>query len=266
MKSKVLNLFNIKTLEFRQNYEKELNSPSEQTIQTNKEASADHDKSPESATECLRMAVFEDKEYDIEEVKFWNFISKNKGLKPSIIRTVVYKYPETSYVINKVPVYFSKPEVHMEKNNDVCANNNQIKESEVCKTLKIDTVETGELKQSEQHVVEKVPYSQAFSKTSPKLSHFDSKNYKMEDMILIDEDDDIIGYNELSDEEINLAESNQIADHEDAVEVMRETTDIDELVTQTTDTDENYNLDSDTDNDQNNQVGLFKNIYIIYFF
>lgn len=61
-------------------------------------------------TECLKMEVFEDKDYDIEEVKFWNFISKNKGIKPSIIRTVVYKYPESSYIVKKTPVYLPKPE------------------------------------------------------------------------------------------------------------------------------------------------------------
>ena len=64
----------------------------------------------EKENECLKMEVFEDKEYDIEEVKFWNFISKNKGVKPSIIRTVVYKYPESSYVVNKIPVYLPKSE------------------------------------------------------------------------------------------------------------------------------------------------------------
>lgn len=77
-------------------------------------------------TEYLKMEVFEDKDYDIEEVKFWNFISKNKGIKPSIIRTVVYKYPETSYVVKKIPVYLPKPEKTPSlkvSNNDSLANN-----------------------------------------------------------------------------------------------------------------------------------------------
>ena len=29
--------------------------------------------------ETLRMEVYEDKDYDIEEIKFWNFMSKNKS-------------------------------------------------------------------------------------------------------------------------------------------------------------------------------------------
>ena len=68
------------------------------------------EQSKEDGEECLRMHVYEDKEYDIEEVKFWNFISKNKGVKPSIIRTVVYKCPESSYVVKKLPVYLPKPD------------------------------------------------------------------------------------------------------------------------------------------------------------
>jgi hypothetical protein len=66
------------------------------------------------------MHVFHDKDYDIEEVKFWNFISKNKGLKPSVIRTVVYKHPESSYVVKKVPVHLSKPEGPLQ--TQVCTN------------------------------------------------------------------------------------------------------------------------------------------------
>ncbi len=38
-------------------------------------------------------------------------------------------------------------------------------------------------------------------------THFISKNYKMEDLIMIDEDDDIIGYNESDEEESYLAEA-----------------------------------------------------------
>lgn len=44
-------------------------------------------------------------------------------------------------------------------------------------------------------------------------THFISKNYKMEDLIMIDEDDDIIGYNE-SDEEHDLEEARLINQEE----------------------------------------------------
>ena len=50
------------------------------------------------------MEVYEDKDYDIEEIKFWNFMFKNKNIKPTIIRTVVYKVPESQYVVKKCQV------------------------------------------------------------------------------------------------------------------------------------------------------------------
>jgi hypothetical protein len=93
-----------------------------------------------------------------------------------------------------------------------------------------------------------------------KLAHFESKNYKMEDMILIDEDDDIVGYNELSDEETELAEaglrSAEPERDEDTVEIVEEMVDGDEAGTQTTDTEDNYNPDTDTDNDTLHQVSF----------
>ena len=42
----------------------------------------------------LQLEVYEDKEYDIEEVKYWNFVAKKRTPKPDIIRTLVYKVPE----------------------------------------------------------------------------------------------------------------------------------------------------------------------------
>lgn len=48
-------------------------------------------------------------------------------------------------------------------------------------------------------------------------THFVSKNYKMEDLIMIDEDDDIIGYNESDEEENYLAEA-QLNEENDIAE------------------------------------------------
>ena len=55
----------------------------------------------EEKREDLQMEVYEDKEYDIEEVKFWNFISKSKGRKSNVIRTLIYKVPKETYVVRK---------------------------------------------------------------------------------------------------------------------------------------------------------------------
>ena len=54
------------------------------------------------------MEVYEDKDYDTEEIKFWNFMSKNKGIKPIIIRTVVYKFHGHSMLLKNVKLLLSK--------------------------------------------------------------------------------------------------------------------------------------------------------------
>ena len=54
------------------------------------------------------MEVYEDQDYDIEEIKFWNFMSRNKNIKPTIIRTVVYKVPESEYTVKKCQINISK--------------------------------------------------------------------------------------------------------------------------------------------------------------
>jgi hypothetical protein len=59
----------------------------------------------------LKMEVYEDKDYDIEEIKFWNFMSKNKSqTKPSIVKTSVYKVPESQYVVREVSVIVESEE------------------------------------------------------------------------------------------------------------------------------------------------------------
>ncbi len=65
--------------------------------------------------ECdLHMHVHEDTDYDIEEIRFWNFISSKSKNAPGslhqsksnhIVRTLVYKVPESTYVVKQVPVY-----------------------------------------------------------------------------------------------------------------------------------------------------------------
>ena len=78
--------------------------------------------------ESLKMEVYEDKDYDIEEIKFWNFMSKNKShTKPSIVKTSVYKVPESQYVVREVTVIVDskvKLKASKEKNQEI-GNNNQ---------------------------------------------------------------------------------------------------------------------------------------------
>lgn len=78
--------------------------------------------------ESLKMEVYEDKDYDIEEIKFWNFMSKNKShTKPSIVKTSVYKVPESQYVVREITVIVdskAKLKASKEKNQEI-GNNNQ---------------------------------------------------------------------------------------------------------------------------------------------
>jgi hypothetical protein len=122
---------------------------SESAMQTDDISIGDSNKK----TECLKMTVFEDKDYDIEEVKFWNFISKNKGIKPSVIRTVVYKYPETSYVVKKIPVYLPKPE--------------KTPKSESASSDNIETASTPTTTTSESNAPKKHKYQDSQTDTAP---------------------------------------------------------------------------------------------------
>jgi len=77
-----------------------------------KDESLKMDTNEEVATDdYLKMEVYEDKDYDIEEIKFWNFMSKNKSqTKPSIVKTSVYKVPESQYVVREVSVIVESEE------------------------------------------------------------------------------------------------------------------------------------------------------------
>ena len=71
-------------------------------------------------TASLKMEVYEDKDYDIEEIKFWNFITKNKSTKSNIIRTLVYTIPESNYTNSKTVIYIEdeKKEDNIVKNSN----------------------------------------------------------------------------------------------------------------------------------------------------
>ena len=89
-------------LEFKKEFENE--KPTELAPSQPRQIDQDDERSKKEESETsidLNMEVFEDKDYDIEEVKFWNFISKSKGAKPNLIRTYVYKVPESTYVVKR---------------------------------------------------------------------------------------------------------------------------------------------------------------------
>jgi len=168
--------------------------------------------------ETLRMEVYEDKEYDVEEVKFWNFISKNKGIKPSVIRTAVYKCPESTYSFKKTtvtkpkkaktlqqtPILIEKPK--KDKIDDPPSPSLSNGTNKPKSQLDVSNVA---LKINKIHL--KVPTSietKAIDSVQPMLKLNSSANYKMEDLILIDEDDDIIDFND--DEEETQANENNI--------------------------------------------------------
>jgi hypothetical protein len=242
----------------------------------------------------LEMEVYEDKEYDIEEVRFWNFISKNKGTKPSVIRTCVYKCPESSYVFTKCTVTKPKKEknkillpheeVINKKDSESDMNDEPKLEQKEKKAFKssisTDCVkskpEPAKIPQPEIASIAKVNKIKSTKPTSitskPKLNEMtevipkvspaqrpipvlptkpvsfvdSTHNYKMEDLILIDEDDDIIGYNEDEDDiqnealsvENDIGKSNQFDEDDDEVE-------------DTDDEDEQMELNSRDDDEDN---------------
>lgn len=128
--------------DFKKEFENEIsNEKMETDALVEKHSGEEASQVGQEETEGLRMEVFEDKDYDIEEVKFWNFISKNKGMKPSIIRTVVYKYPESSYVVKKMPVYLPKPDKPICKNSPVKeTDKKQVKEPATLDSLSLEQV------------------------------------------------------------------------------------------------------------------------------
>lgn len=162
---------------------------------------------PDNQNEDLVMQVHDDKDYDIEEIKFWNFVSKNKGIKPNVIRTVVYKVPESSYIVKKIPIVVEDIEVPEQKEKE---DSSTIESNSITQTdEKLDENIPNPLIKSEQNNQPKLITSSRKDINELKISQplkFDS-----EDIILIDEDDDIIGFEE---ENQNEEEKNSIMKNE----------------------------------------------------
>ena len=259
----------------------------------------------------LHMEVFEDKEYEIEEVNFWNFVAKNKGAKPSVIRTCVYKCPESSYVFKKCTVIKPKTEKTkiLSPNEEVIAKKDselynrewraggsesavrgeskpeknqktaikssvpadcvqqkpepaKIPRPEMTPTPKVNKIKslkstvptTNQTKPNDltetnakASPIAQRPLPVLPTKLNPLVDSTKAHNYKMEDLILIDEDDDIIGYNEDEDDiqneivSVENGKSNQFDEEE--VEDEEDAEDEDDL-DDTDDEDEQMELNS----------------------
>ena len=168
----------------------------------------------------LQMDVIDDKDYDVEEIKFWNFISKNRGVKPNVIRTIVYKVPESSYISRKCPVYVQVSEepssclkealtsvnetrqtLKSLKYTETCTQTEHLSVVEKKQEIKSSNVSAAKAKAesnpSSSEILSQLP-ADTLSKFAPIMG---TNKYNIEDLILIDEDDDILNYVEDEDDE-----------------------------------------------------------------
>lgn len=260
--------------EFRKEFENEIANQSvassdremkDSENNQNNQSSSDHQNT-------LHMEVYEDKDYDIEEIKYWNFRSKlNKSVKSNTVRTIVYKVPESSYIVKKVYVKIKSSTSGTNKQTNVDESSSsstlstapadqstqQVVAESISTTLQSlsnqvslspskpaiakrapgrppkfkaaentikqetskPTIPTSsssgitstalskekETKKSANSIEQKL---NLFNKSSLNLANNNNK-YNAEDIILIDEDDDIIDYDEYDEELIQINNENK---------------------------------------------------------
>ncbi|CAF0762855.1 unnamed protein product [Brachionus calyciflorus] len=159
--------------------------------------------------ECLKMEVYDDKDYDIEEIKFWNFISKNKGIKPSVIRTIVYKVPESSYIIRKIPIIIDEPDdTKPIENKDKKEIQPDSQSKEIKEEIKKNDILENKIK------IKVDPPPTKSEKIKPNLVKSTQKSnepvkFSSEDIIVIDEDDDIIGFDDDNEDKEDKKETKE---------------------------------------------------------
>jgi hypothetical protein len=185
----------------------------------------------------LHMEVYEDKDYDIEEIKSWNFNSKNKSIKQNIIRTHVYKYPESSYIVRQCTIHVQENHPMAEKCESKQENDDSDSKLKVKKGCEKATQTS--LKDEEIMPKKEIPKPQEDNKLNakpPKISESislaskdliknvstnakpvtelnnsmlfisqNSKLFNVEDLIIVEDDeDDILNYEELEDDETEM--------------------------------------------------------------
>lgn len=194
-----------RTREFKTEFENEKsNFPSKNLESQNFLTKKNEKNESDDQNQDLVMQVYDDKDYDIEEIKFWNFVSKNKGIKPNVIRTIVYKVPESSYIIKKIPIVVEEIENLEQKKEEFSTT-----ESNAVTPTVEKSNERNSITKTDQNNQPKLINSSRKDINELEISHplkFDS-----EDIILIDEDDDIIGFEEenQNEEEKNSTMKNQ---------------------------------------------------------
>jgi hypothetical protein len=133
----------------------------------------------------LHMEAKEDPGYDVDEIRFWNFI-KNKGLKPNIIRTIVHKIPESVYVTRKCHYYVSEKS---QKNQHTIENTLSLVTNPTNTWLDKET-QTANQSVSSSEVSSISVFSQDSSKNISIGELRLSENYNIEDLILIEDEID----------------------------------------------------------------------------
>ncbi len=185
--------------------------------------------------ELLDMNVYEDKDYDIDEVKILNFISKSKSTKPTIVRTLVYKTPESSYIVRKCIVERKEePESICDTKNSQ-SSLNMSNSTQTAKKFDTQSDEKDQIVEKNKMYDEKMPQKESeislqkeckphlsdVNKSKPFVSVAKTQvkvetapKFHSDDVIMIDEDDDIIEHdqpNEEPSEEPNDEEANDRA-------------------------------------------------------
>lgn len=66
---------------------------------------------PEASQNCdLELTCESDASYDVEEVRYQNFLARNRiTSRSNVIKTLVYRVPESAYVVKRTQVYVDEP-------------------------------------------------------------------------------------------------------------------------------------------------------------
>lgn len=144
----------------------------------------------------LDMQVYDDPEYDVEEVRMEAFMNKMKSTasslsqaKPGIVRTLIFRAPESSYTVRKCPVFVEVADVP----------------KAIEKKIMTD--------QSVQTEVIKKPIASNLDPNSKPPAALDKCD--MEDLIVMEDDDDILNYEDNIDEEASR-QDNLVADRKNS--------------------------------------------------
>jgi hypothetical protein len=185
--------------EFDECYGAELTSDNGAT--SSDQAMAQSTSSKDENKTDLTMNVQEEKTYDVDEIKNSNFQRVKSSMpKVNLIRTLVYKAPESSYVVKKCQVIVKEEKkVESKDSSSATSGESDVKKNEKSKE-EIGLVSKKEPTPIATKPTPKVSVASNVAKSYNKSNSLkEVKKFTEEDLIVIDENDDIIGY---SDDEI----------------------------------------------------------------